>query len=252
LNDSTFDNSTKSNKSVNHPNTDHESTTVGSVIVVDENGLEGVVAEGKSLPASADSRLMVHFKNGRDVFVPSRMLIRREDGRFYLPINVEALLAEQEGVGRGHLIENGTSDLTQEMTQGIANEEPFVIPVIEEQLKVQTRSQVTGVVEIRKTVNERTEIIDQPLLAEQVEVERVPVNRFVETPQPVRHEGDTMIVPLLEEVLVVEKRLLLREEIHVKTVRKEVHNPQEVVLRQEHVDVVRKPDQDQGMAQEGA
>jgi uncharacterized protein (TIGR02271 family) len=229
LNDSTLNNSTLNDtRAAREP-----------IIVVDENGLQGMVADDRPPPPSVDSRLLVHFQNGRDVFVPSRMLIRQDDGRYYLPINVEALLAEQE---RSHQTEHGTNDLTQEMADG----EPFVIPVIEERLRVQTRSQVTGAVEIRKTVNEHTEIVDQPLLAEEVEVERVPVNRFVDAPLSVRHEGDTMIIPLLEEVLVIEKRLLLREEVHVKTVRKELHNPQEVVLRQEHVDVVRKPGFGQG------
>jgi hypothetical protein len=44
---------------------------------------------------------------------------------------------------------------------------------------------------------------------------------------------------------------LLREEVHVKTVRKELHNPQEVLLREEHVDVVRTPGPDQAGPQDG-
>jgi uncharacterized protein (TIGR02271 family) len=213
------------------------------MIVVDENGLEGVVAEGRSLPPSVDSRLLVHFQNGQEVFVPNRMLIHRDDGRYYLPINIEALLAEQRNSERRRLVGDAAVDLTQEkMTNG----EPLVIPVIEEKLEVKTRSRITDVVEIRKTVHERTELVDQPLHAEEIEVERVPVNRFVDAPVSVRQEEDTLIIPLLEEVLVVEKRLLLREEVHVKTVRKELHDPQEVVLHEERVEVVRKPGSDQG------
>jgi uncharacterized protein (TIGR02271 family) len=177
------------------------------------------------------------------------MLIRHEDGHYYLPINLEALLAEQRDSGHGHLSDNATGDLTQAMTETMTGGQPFVIPVIEEKLKVQTRERITGTLEIRKTIHERTEIVDQPLHAEEVEIRRVAVNRFVDEPMPVRHEDDTMIIPLLEEVLVVEKRLLLREEVHVKTVHKELHNPQEILLRQERVDiervdVVRKPGAD--------
>jgi uncharacterized protein (TIGR02271 family) len=104
----------------------------------------------------------------------------------------------------------------------------------------------TGVVQIHKTVRERTEVVDQPLQSEQVEIERVPVNRIVDDVIPVRHEGDTMIISLLEEVLVVEKRLMLREEVHVKKLRTEVHDPKEVILREEQLEVVRKPASSQG------
>jgi uncharacterized protein (TIGR02271 family) len=215
------------------------------MIVIDENGLQGVIAEGEEATSAEDNRLLVRFQNGPEVFVPSQMLIPHKDGRYYLPVDIQALLAEQENHGRYHLMHSATGDVTQEMTEG----RRLIIPVIEEKVKVETRARPTGAVEIRKTVHERTEIIDQPLLSEEVEVERVAVNRFVDEPMPVRHEGDTMVIPLLEEVLVVEKRLLLREEVHVKTVRKEMHNPQEVLLREERVEVVRKPGVEQGEPQ---
>jgi len=212
-----------------------------SMIVVDESGLQGVVIEGELTSLSGDNRYLVQFQNGQEVFVPSAMFMRHEDGRYYLPINIEALLAEQGVSGRYHLQERATGDLTEAMT----GEPSLVLPVMEETVKVETRVRVSGTVEIRKTTHERTEVVDQPLHSEEVEVNRVAVNRFVDAPVPVRYEGDTMIISLLEEVAVVEKRLLLREEVHVKTVRKELHNPQEVLLREEHVDVVRVPGPEQ-------
>jgi stress response protein YsnF len=75
---------------------------------------------------------------------------------------------------------------------------------------------------------------------EEVEVERVAINRVIDEAVPIRYEGDTTIIPLLEEILVIEKRLVLREEIHIKKTRREVHNPQEVLLRDEQVEIVRK------------
>jgi stress response protein YsnF len=134
----------------------------------------------------------------------------------------------------------------------VAINQPLVIPVIEEKITVQRLEKTSGIVEIRKSVNERTELVDQPLQSEEVDVRRVAINRFVDKPVPVRYEDDTTIIPLFEEVLVVEKRLLLREEVHVKTVRRELHNPQEVTLREERVEVVRRPDTDQGILPQGA
>jgi stress response protein YsnF len=51
-----------------------------------------------------------------------------------------------------------------------------------------------------------------------------------------------MIVPLYEEVLVVEKRLMLREELHITTTRTEMHQPQSVTLRSEDVVIERDTD----------
>ena len=62
---------------------------------------------------------------------------------------------------------------------------------------------------------------------------RVPINRYVEKPLPVRQEGGTIIVPILEEVLVVEKRLLLKEELRISKESKMVHKPRRVTLRGE-------------------
>jgi stress response protein YsnF len=65
----------------------------------------------------------------------------------------------------------------------------------------------------------------------------VPIERLVEEAIPVRYEGDTMIVSVLEEVLVVEKRLMLKEELHIRKRRVERHQPQCVTLRHEEARV---------------
>jgi uncharacterized protein (TIGR02271 family) len=108
-----------------------------------------------------------------------------------------------------------------------------VIPVIEEEVEVSKRKVETGVTRITKKVHEREEVIDEPLLQEEVHVDRIPVNRYVDEPVPVRQEKDKTIVPVFEEVLVVNKRLLLKEELHISKRTKEVHKPQEAVLRSE-------------------
>lgn len=71
---------------------------------------------------------------------------------------------------------------------------------------------------------------DEPLFQEDVEVERIPVNRFIDGPVETRQEGDLTIVPVVEEVLTVQKRLLLKEEVHIRRRRAEVREPRRVVL----------------------
>ena len=45
-------------------------------------------------------------------------------------------------------------------------------------------------------------------------IDRVPVGRFVDAAPPVRHEADVTILPVTEEIVVTERRLILKEEIH--------------------------------------
>jgi uncharacterized protein (TIGR02271 family) len=122
-------------------------------------------------------------------------------------------------------------------------QEQTVIPVIEEALDVRTRRvEIDAGVRVRKTVEQREEHVDEPLSKEEVDVERVVVDREVDAPVAVRYEGDTMIVPILEEVLVVQKRLVLKEEIRITRRRRELREPQRVVLRREHANVERIED----------
>lgn len=118
-------------------------------------------------------------------------------------------------------------------------DEKVVIPVVQEEVVIGKREVEAGRVRVTKTVREREAIVDEPLFREQVQVERVPVNRVIDAPVDVRHEGDTLIVPVVKEVLVVEKRLMLVEELHITKIRQAEHQPQSVTLREEVVDVKR-------------
>lgn len=111
----------------------------------------------------------------------------------------------------------------------------LVIPVIAEQVQVEKRQIQSGGVRVRKLVYEHQETIDEPLMRDEVHVERVAVNRFLESPIAAHYEGDTLIVPILEETLVVEKRLLLKEELHITKRQLTASEPQQVILRSEEL-----------------
>lgn len=116
------------------------------------------------------------------------------------------------------------------------------IPVIEEQLAFGTRTVETGRgVRIHKTVTEHPVTIDERLARDEVEVRRVAIDRMVapdEAPAP-RYEGDTLVVPVLEEVLVVERRLRIKEELHITRTRHEERYHDTVPLKAERVEVER-------------
>jgi stress response protein YsnF len=113
------------------------------------------------------------------------------------------------------------------------------IPEIEETVDISTRVVETGVVRITKHVEEVQRTFHPKLHEQRTHVDRVPVNRVVKTAPQVRTEGDTTIIPVVEEVVV--KLLLLKEEIHVRTETVDkACSPKDVTLRRERIDVQRE------------
>jgi len=121
------------------------------------------------------------------------------------------------------------------------------IPVIREEAIVQTRPVEGGGVRVHKTVNEREEVIQQPTYQEDVDVERIAVGRVVDIVPQVREEGDTLIIPVLEEMLVVEKRLVLKEEVRITRRRTQQTEEARVVLREEQVQIERIDERQAGI-----
>lgn len=96
------------------------------------------------------------------------------------------------------------------------DDDPPSLELIEETLTVAKRQVVTGRVRVNVQTLTVEEIARADLSGESVEVTRVPIGRLVDAAPPTRVEGDVTIIPILEEVLVVETRLNLREEVHIR------------------------------------
>ena len=94
--------------------------------------------------------------------------------------------------------------------------ETEIIPLAEEELRLDKREVTKGKVRVRTVVDVVEELARATLDEETVEVTRVPVDRIVDQPPEIRTENDVTIIPIFEEVLVVEKRLVLKEELHVR------------------------------------
>jgi uncharacterized protein (TIGR02271 family) len=154
------------------------------------------------------------FEDGQQVPVPPDALTRQPDGSFVLALR-DAQLGQHS----------------------------VVIPVVREQLAVERRV-VDGErgVRVHKTVTTRDHRVDEPVLRDEVQVERVPLNAVVREPPPVRYEGDTTIIPVCEEVVVIEKRLLVKEELRITRTTTQTRHTEIVPLRYEHVEVERFDD----------
>ncbi len=113
------------------------------------------------------------------------------------------------------------------------------VRLLEEVADVSTRERVTGRVRVSTVVETVEEMVRAALHSEAVEVTRVTIDRPVDAPPPIRTEGDVTIVPVLEEVLVVEKRLMLKEELHIRRMRTTETVEQPVQLRRQQAVVER-------------
>ena len=92
--------------------------------------------------------------------------------------------------------------------------EELVVPLAEEKTRVEKRI-TSGRVRIRTVVDEIEENANATLKGESVEIIRVPVDRQVNEIPEIRTENGVTIVPIVEEVLLVETRLVLKEELHI-------------------------------------
>ncbi len=178
-------------------------------LVTGKDGLSGTV-----LSTDAD-RTIIRLDTGERISVATNLLRLQDNGNYYLPLTLSELAAAEK------------------------RDDKIILPIVAEELDVQREQVTTGIVRVKKVVHEREEVVNEPLLHEEVNVEHVPINRVIDGPVESRQEGDTLIIPIMEEVLVIEKRLMLREEVHI-TRRQTVKNEsQRVTLRQEEAVVER-------------
>lgn len=188
-----------------------------SVEIVDTDGLTFNARIEQAPTYKSDSQLLLQLDDGSQMLVPGEKLVLRGDGKYHLKMSLR--------------------EYTQQASTSQQYDASTVISLAEETLQVDTRTVERGRVQVSKRVLEREETIDVPLTQEEVEVERVSINRVVDEPVPVHDEGDTTVIPLYEEVLVVTKQLMLVEEVRITKRRSEHRESQKIVLRREEVTV---------------
>jgi len=192
--------------------------SVNAVAVRGKDGWCGTVLPP---PHNDPTHVRVRLENGEEYLVPAAVVIPQQDGSVYVPLRV--------------------AEVVPAPCEEPADILSAVVPVLAEELEVQKRRVETGMVRLTKVVHEREVQVDEPLWREEVEVTRVPIQRVVDGPVPVREDNGTTIISVVEEVLVIEKRWMLREEIHIRQQRSEIHQPQQIILRSEEVQVERVP-----------
>ena len=118
--------------------------------------------------------------------------------------------------------------------------EDLRIPLHLEEVSVPRREIKKANVRIALITGTREQLIDKELTHVRVEIERVPIGRTIEVVPPIGQEGDITIIPVVEEVVVVERRLVLKEEIRVRRVSTKEQHRETVVLRQQEAVITRE------------
>jgi uncharacterized protein (TIGR02271 family) len=149
------------------------------------------------------------------------------------------------GNGRGSIGNGRGSKRTAKKTAAevLVDEEVLddeaVIRLAAETLNVGKRVVETGRVRVRRTTTERTQKVNIPLASEIVEIRRVPIGKQVKKAPRVRETADEIIIPVVEEVVFFERRLVLKEELHVRKVRSVEKHVEEVTVRVQEATVDR-------------
>ena len=130
-----------------------------------------------------------------------------------------------------------------------STDESLVIPVVSEQVQVDTVREHTGTLRVRKVVHQVNEPLGGAGWREVVETTRVPLNQIVQAVQAPRQHGDVLVIPVYEERLV--RQLVLLEEIHVSRRREPLEPGASASVRREEVIVERLDPQTRQWVPEG-
>jgi uncharacterized protein (TIGR02271 family) len=134
--------------------------------------------------------------------------------------------------------EQGSSGASQS-----AGQKSGVLRLLAEDATVSRQVVETGRVRVEKVTRTRDHLIDQLLTHTRFEVNRVPIGRPIEAMPPIKEDGDLTIVPIVEETVVLERKLMLKEELHIRRVQTSERFQQTVKLRYQTAEVTRTPAQ---------
>ena len=178
--------------------------------VIDRHGVEGRLHQ-VTLDTAHRPFARVRLADGAHVSVPFELLQHEDNGGYHLPASWGDFTSRTDTV--------------------------TTIPVVEERVQVDVRPAPERTLRIRRRVVSEPQVVETPMWHERIEVERVAVDQLVdEMPSP-REDGDVLIIPCVEEVVVVEKRLRVREELRVRIVREQRIHRETVQLRRHEIEI---------------
>lgn len=126
-------------------------------------------------------------------------------------------------------------------TVGYKQEKETVLPLHAEKITVGKKKIVTSHAQVSITTRHHEGRVEEVLARERVEIERKPIGKPLEQAPAIRQEQDTIIIPVVVEEIVVQRRLVLKEEIHIRRVRETERYEERVQLREQEATIRRYP-----------
>lgn len=132
--------------------------------------------------------------------------------------------------------------LKQHRQPGVHNKDDVVLDLAEEQVELTKQRVVDGHVSVTRSTSEHDEVVSTLLNKENVEVEHVAKAQRVDAMPAIREEKGVLIVPVVEEEIEVVRKLVLKEELHIRKVQENVPFEDVVTIRKQHVTVEKDDD----------
>ena len=115
----------------------------------------------------------------------------------------------------------------------------LILPLRAEEISILTRRVEGDTVHVDTVTHHHERLVELNLTHERVEVEIVPIGRRIDAAPPIRQEGDTTIMSVVEEIVVVERRLVLKEEVRIRRVHVTETHRETVTVRAQDAVVTR-------------
>lgn len=116
-----------------------------------------------------------------------------------------------------------------------------VLSLHAEKISAGKRRIVTGRTQVALVTRDQEEFVREVLAHDKVEIQRVPIGRALDHPPGLRQEGDTVVIPVMEEVLTINRQLILKEEIRIRRVRVSRLYQERIRVRRQDVLITHKP-----------
>lgn len=190
----------------------------------------------------------VRLEDGREIIVPSDLLEPQRDGSFYLHSPGEGATPEVRQQAQTYSEASasaqppdrprgkGPASSPQQNAPMPRNESPRSDGPRPEPPRADAPRADVATSPISSSPESVQLPSNEPLFREDCEIERVAIRKLLDRPAETRQEGDTLIVPLMEEVWVVEKRLLLREELHITRRKNQIADSHTRAVRREDLE----------------
>lgn len=153
--------------------------------------------------------------------VPRDMIERIQDGVLYLNV-------PRNQVPRASAAVSATQRLR---TPG----ETMTIQLSEEHVEVETRVVERGYLRVQKKVDEYLDEQIVRLQHHEVQIEHVPRDEVIDEPIEPYMDGDVYVVPVIEEEVIIQTRLRLKEELRIHRIVAERTETIETPFRRERV-----------------